>query len=254
MFFRELNAAAPRTIVLVHGQLFDGAVFDGVTATLAGQFRVLVPDLPGYGRSPLDGAAGVADVQDRLGRELRARVKGPLVLVGFSLGAYHALALLTRGLLAPAGLALLAPVVGLSDDKRAQFRQNLAACQAAPGAVADVIASIMHAPAFLAGRPDRAAATRARFTATAMDTITWDLQAALDMPDLSPQLGSVAVPVLVRVGALDQAVPPALGRAIAAALPHAQLRECAGVGHLQMIEDPAGLAEDLSRFAGSVLP
>jgi pimeloyl-ACP methyl ester carboxylesterase len=49
IFFRETGDGSP--VVLLHGFPETGKCWDKVAATLAADHRVLVPDLPGYGRS-----------------------------------------------------------------------------------------------------------------------------------------------------------------------------------------------------------
>lgn len=56
------------------------------------------------------------------------------------------------------------------------------------------------------------------------------------------------VPTLVVVGARDQITPPAHGRAIAAALPDAELVEIADGGHVVILEHPGAINEALSEL------
>jgi proline iminopeptidase len=56
--------------------------------------------------------------------------------------------------------------------------------------------------------------------------------------DLRPQLGEIAVPVLVTVGAWDWVVAPVRGRGLAAAIPDAALVEFEESGHFPFAEEP----------------
>lgn len=80
-------AGAP-PVVLVHGIGMSHRSFRALTAELAVDRRVLVPDLPGFGRSPRpDRAPSIADLADVVVAELAARDLAPAVLVGHSMGA-----------------------------------------------------------------------------------------------------------------------------------------------------------------------
>ena len=62
------------------------------------------------------------------------------------------------------------------------------------------------------------------------------------------------VPGLVVVGDADRLTPPAHGRAIAAALPEAELVEVADGGHVVMLEHPVTVTEALARLIDRVRP
>ncbi|TDC21918.1 alpha/beta hydrolase [Streptomyces sp. 8K308] len=74
-------------LLLVHGWGADGEDWTPLLPSLAPRHRVLVPDLPGHGRSParLDRCSPRAAAAD-LAAWLRASGVGPVVAVGHSLG------------------------------------------------------------------------------------------------------------------------------------------------------------------------
>src|SRR5262249_6739622 len=83
-------------LVLLHSLLSDRASFDAVVAPLARAFRVIVPELPGFGRSrAVDG--GLAAVADRTA-ELVAEVAGSAgaVVLGNGYGGFVALQMAIR--------------------------------------------------------------------------------------------------------------------------------------------------------------
>lgn len=87
------HGTAGPVVTLLHGQGAAGVVWDGVVATLAASHRLVVPDLPGHGRSGRlprytagSYAAAVADVLP---------TDEPVVLVGHSLGGMVAMMLAT---------------------------------------------------------------------------------------------------------------------------------------------------------------
>ena len=80
-----IEAGVGLPLVLIHGLGDEGDSFRHVVDALTGAWRVVAPDLPGFGRSPLPAKPGLAALESALGA-LLARL-GPSVLVGSSLGA-----------------------------------------------------------------------------------------------------------------------------------------------------------------------
>jgi pimeloyl-ACP methyl ester carboxylesterase len=66
--------------------------------------------------------------------------------------------------------------------------------------------------------------------------------------DLRPSLVSVRMPVLVIVGALDAATPPALGRALADGVTGARFVEIPDCGHCPPLEAPDTLLALIEPF------
>lgn len=65
---QESGAGEP--LVLFHSLLADAASFDRIAGPLAERFRVIVPDLPGFGGSEAV-AGGLEAVADRMAEALR---------------------------------------------------------------------------------------------------------------------------------------------------------------------------------------
>lgn len=76
------------TLVWIHGLGESGACFERVVATAPLAERPsVVPDLPGYGRSPWPvRAEGLVDTVEHLADWMRRRVTAPAVMVGHSMG------------------------------------------------------------------------------------------------------------------------------------------------------------------------
>jgi pimeloyl-ACP methyl ester carboxylesterase len=80
--FRVEEGAGER-LLLVHGWGSDGHEWDQHVAALAQRYRVIVPDLPGHGRSvPL-----ARTVPRTIAAELAGALDGPVIAVGHSMGA-----------------------------------------------------------------------------------------------------------------------------------------------------------------------
>lgn len=99
-------------LLLVHGLDTSAAVWLEIADDLATEHRVLAPDLPGFGRSPVGrrrpSLEGHADLVAELVRHLGL---GPVVLVGSSVGAVVALLAAARHPWCPRAVSLLAPAL-----------------------------------------------------------------------------------------------------------------------------------------------
>jgi pimeloyl-ACP methyl ester carboxylesterase len=84
-------------VVLVHGIGMSERSFRALTADLARDHRVLVPDLPGFGRSPRPRRVpGIEDLADAVLAAVRDRGVQRAVLVGHSMGAQVVAAAMLR--------------------------------------------------------------------------------------------------------------------------------------------------------------
>lgn len=89
MFVREYGTrGAAGTVLWVHGLGESGLCFEGIAPDpRLSSWHHLVPDLPGYGRSPWqDSPIPLAQLAGLLARWFQEREKGPAVLVGHSMG------------------------------------------------------------------------------------------------------------------------------------------------------------------------
>jgi 3-oxoadipate enol-lactonase len=107
-------------------------------------------------------------------------------------------------------------------------------------AVLDTAIGRMFPPEFQARFPEVIAQRKERLAAVDAECFA---QACLGLAglDLAAELPSIRNRTLVMCGALDQTTPPALARAVAAAIPGAVYREIAASGHCPMLEQPAAL-------------
>jgi pimeloyl-ACP methyl ester carboxylesterase len=96
---REAAGDAGRpALVFIHGLGESGLCFEHLCARIdLAPWRLLVPDLPGYGRSPwTERAWSLAEQADHLAVWLRAGDTGPVVVVGHSQGGVIGLLLAER--------------------------------------------------------------------------------------------------------------------------------------------------------------
>src|SRR4051812_3605459 len=225
-------------LFLLHSLLSDRASFDAIVPQLARSFRVIVPELPGFGQSAAVGG-GLAGVADRMADAVRDAAGGDdVVVLGNGYGGFVALqmairhpGIATRLILADCGAAF-------SDGGREAFR-NMAAVSRTKGlaAITDVAMRRLFAPEFQERHPDLMRDRREAFLRTNPEVFRAACEALAEL-DLRPELGRVNVPVLVLVGEHDEATPPPLSHELAAGLPNAHLEIIAGCAHVPQLQAP----------------
>jgi len=220
-----------------HSLLADAGSCTPLAAALSGSYRVTVPDLPGFGGSaPVE--AGLEPVADRLAAAI-GEAGGPVAVIGNGYGSFVALTLALRHPALVSRLVLAGTGAAFDEPGRAAFR-GMAGAAGSKGlaAIADTAMRRLFSPAFQQANPALLAERRARFLATdpAMFTAACNALASLDISDA---VRGLHMPVLVTVGELDEATPPAMARQLASLLPDASFTELPGLAHVPQLQDTA---------------
>jgi pimeloyl-ACP methyl ester carboxylesterase len=212
---------------LIHGQVFDSTVWNEVLPSLAA--RVLLPDMPGLGASCDELVVDFPLAQSRLEEALLSRTSGPVHLVGYSLGSYHALALTLKGKLRVKSLMMLGPWPGADQPVLDSFAAYEPAVRAGQVSWVDVFLANCFSAEFAVAHPATVARTRAQIAAGSIHALLSEFAFFPRMPDLRPRLAEVKVPFLVRVGEKDPSTPAAVGAAMKQLAPQLQLEIVPGV-------------------------
>ena len=225
-----------RPLFLFHSLLSDRASFDAIVPKLSQSFRVLVPELPGFGGSKAVGG-DLAEVADRLAEAVRDGADGDeAIVLGNGYGGFVALQMVIRhpGI---AGRLILADCgAAFSEEGRQAFRNMAAAAQAKGlAAITEVAMRRLFAPEFQARNPELMEGRRAAFLRTDPQVFRAACMALAEL-DLRPQLAQVNIPVLVLVGEHDEATPPPMSRELAAQLPDARLTVIPGCAHVPQLQ------------------
>jgi 3-oxoadipate enol-lactonase len=234
------DEGAGRPLLLIHAFPLSGAMWNPQLAALSPSYRVIVPDLRGFGASQIvPGGASLdqyaddlAGLLDQLG--LRSE---PVALGGLSMGGYIAFAFLRR-YHERVNALILADTRSQADTeegKRGREQNAQLAEQQGSGAIADQML-----PKLLAAGAPEALRTEVRRMIEANDRtgIAAALRAMAARPDSTPLLHEINVPTLILVGSEDVLTPPSDAQAMHAAIADSRLVELPGVGHLSNLEAP----------------
>ncbi|KQW19132.1 hypothetical protein ASC80_16985 [Afipia sp. Root123D2] len=243
-----IEAGAGKPIVLLHSLLADRAIFDKIVPILARQRRVIVPDLPGFGGSSSAGAT-IEGIADRISGLFDALDLGTTAdVLGNGFGGFVASALAVRHGTKFDRLILADTGVGFTPEgKQSFFAMAERVRQSGMEAIVDVALKRLFPEDFISANPAIMAERRAALVKTNPEFFA-EACHALAALDLTPHIGTIRNPTLVVVGELDAATPPEMTRALAKALPGAELIEMPGCGHAPMAQAPEAFIKAISKF------
>lgn len=236
-------------VVFLHGQPGTALDFAPVVPRLREHFRLLLVDRPGYAGDarPAEGFAGNAA---RVLEVLDALEIPEALLVGHSWGGGVAVA---TALAAPRRVRGLVLVASVGVPEALDVSDRLLAHPLVAGAAVGLWRMLgpRFAPVLERWAGSQLDATQRAALTVALQTWrakqVWPAflpeQRALvaETPQLAARLGEVRCPVIVLHGRRDGLVPIRAGRALAARMPHARLREL-DAGHLLTLEAPEEIA------------
>jgi pimeloyl-ACP methyl ester carboxylesterase len=239
VFYRDLGAGVP--VLLVHGFAEDGAVWDEAAEALIGVCRVLIPDIPGSGRSDLpEGGVSMESLAAVVKEILDAERIDRCVFVGHSMGGYITLAfaesyperVLAFGFFHSTAYAD-------SDEKKAGRRKSIEFIRL-HGAVPYIRQSTpnLFAARTREERPELVEEMIRRYSAFSAESLIAYLDAMLNRPGRLSVLERFPRPVLFIIGEQDQVIPMEQSLKQAYVPQIAQVRLLPDAGHMGMLEAP----------------
>jgi pimeloyl-ACP methyl ester carboxylesterase len=251
---REFDSSLP-SVVLIHGAGFDHTAWALHSRWFAHNgFSVLVPDLPGHGRSAGPARHSVAEMADWTAALLNAAGASKAHLIGHSMGSLIALEAAARhpeavtavGLIGAAAAIPVAPPL-LAAAKANQHEAIDMICIWGYGFRAGLGGSL--APGlWMRGGAERLL-ERAR-----PGVLFADLSACNDYGDGAGAAARVRAPATLVLGERDLMTPAKAGRELAKKMPNARVIMLKGAGHMLMSERPDEVLDAVRPLAPGVAP
>lgn len=256
------DAGSGPPIVLLHGFPLDHTMWDAQIVGLQSHFRVIAPDLRGFGASHLaDGDAENGVGMERYAADVVAlldwlQITEPVVLAGLSMGGYIAWQIALRWPERLRGLiALDTRAVADADEPRAaRFKMAETVMQAGNSSAALVMIPKLLGPATREERPEVEAKLRVMMGRQTAEAVAAAQRGMARREDVRGKLDSITVDSLCIVGMDDVISPPAEMHEIAALLAKSgdddvRITEIDRSGHMTPMENPAAVTASIAIFA-----
>jgi pimeloyl-ACP methyl ester carboxylesterase len=262
LFYRDLGEGPPT--LLLHGFAEDSTVWDNQTGALTGACRLILPDLPGSGRSPAITARTTSDPTPPTTtiESMAATIKALLdqlkidrcTLIGHSMGGYIALAFAA---LYPERLTAFglfhSTAYPDTEEKRATRRKAIDFIRT-NGSAPFIRASIpnLFSTYTREHHPDLIETTIAKYSTFAPSSLIAWYEAMIARPDRTDVLRQFPRPVLFIAGRDDNVIPlqQSLEQCYLPSISHLYIVENAG--HQAMLENPQKSNQLLLEFINFV--
>ncbi len=247
MSYREFGEGPP--VVLLHAFPLDGRMFEPQAEALAA--RLIVPDLPGFGRSPRAPAQpdmryyaeGVRGLLDRLELER-------VVLGGVSMGGYVVFECMRLFPQRVSGLILANTRPEPDSEEIRENRKEMARriAEEGVGVLVELQMGRLLAPDTLENDARVVEKVRTMILESNPNGVVAALGAMRERPDSTPLLERIEVPTLVIGGEEDGISSPEVMGAMAEKIPTSRHVTLPRAGHLANLEAPDGFNAVLREF------
>jgi pimeloyl-ACP methyl ester carboxylesterase len=254
LYTRDIGGGTP--LVLLHAFPLSSAMWLAQREGLAARYRVLTPDLRGFGGSPLGGDDPSIDVMaDDVAALLDAKHIDRTIVGGLSMGGYVTLAFCRRHPDRVLG-AILADTKATEDTQAArEGRIRTAERLEADGDVSVLLEDLLPrlvGPTTMRSRALVYGRVRGLVQSTPPRAAAWAQRAMAARPDSVGALAGFRAPALVLHGAEDAIMTEDDARTMVEALPNAELITIPGAGHLTAVEQPQLFNDAVTEFGAAL--
>lgn len=227
-----------KAVVLIHGFAEDHSVWEHQTAFLRVHYRVLVPDLPGTGNSPLTQPLSVESMAEFIYAMLVAEGISEATIIGHSMGGYVSLAFAEKYPHLLEGLGLFSSTAKADTPEKVEARQKSIRMmqQYDREPFLRQLLPNMFSEVFRSKQAARVESFVQRALPGNKEPLIAYYEAMIARPDRTAVLKEIKVPVLFFIGKDDQAVPPdnTLGQVTLPAIASVHIFD--QVGHMGLLE------------------
>lgn len=250
----ERGHGAP--LLLAHGFPLDHSMWQSQIDELSNEFRVIAPDLRGFGRSQVStGTVTMEQYADDLASLLNVlRIQEPITFCGLSMGGYIAWQFWRRHAARLKAL-ILCDTRAAADTEEVARGRLLSAQQVVSSGLNTLVESMvprLFADQTLREKTELVQKTRQVILSSSPEGIAAALRGMAARPDVTADLPRITVPTLVLCGEHDVISRVAEMRDIAAAIPHARFVVIPNAGHLAPLEQPAAVNAAIRKFMRDV--
>jgi len=252
---RESGVPTGLPVILLHAFPLSGEMWQPQREALR-TFRVLAPDMRGFGRSPLVAPFLIEHMVDDILETLDGLGVKKAVFVGNSMGGYVALRLAEK---APERVRAL-----ILCDTRAEADGNEAKLKRAAtielvrtkglSAFAEPFLQGALAPRTLSGSPMAVEFLRQMILRAQPEAVMNALLALASRTETLPSLSSFRFPTLILVGSLDSLTPLACSETLRGRIVGSELQIIPDAGHFPSVENSKAFDGAVSAFLAQLAP
>jgi pimeloyl-ACP methyl ester carboxylesterase len=250
LYARDVGEGTP--LVLLHAYPLSSAMWLAQREDLAKRFRVITPDLRGFGGSVLgEDEPSIDAMADDVAALLRGKGIDRAVIGGLAMGGYVALAFCRRHLDRVLGLVLANTKASADAPDVQERRQAMADRIEADDSVQHLVEELLPqlvGPTTFRQRALVYGRVRGLVQSTPPKAAAWAQRAMAAREDVLAALPSIRVPALVIAGSEDELAGEEDARAMAEALPNAELLVMPRCGHLTAVEQPELFNQAVAEF------
>ncbi len=234
------EAGSGPAVVLIHGFPLCRKMWRPQMDALAeAGFRVIAPDLRGFGQSEAGpGGASIETFADDIVELMDHLGVGRAVILGMSMGGYVLLSLLDRYPQRAVAAGFIVTRCD-ADDQAGVAKRNHLIAEVENGraeAVSGAFESVLFAAETAAARPELVAEVKSWMDGVSAEGLIQGLSAMRDRPDATPRLKEIRVPSLVIGASEDRAIPLEKSASLTAGLHQASFVVIEGGGHMVNLE------------------
>jgi pimeloyl-ACP methyl ester carboxylesterase len=235
-------------LILIHGFCETSSIWDDFVPKLSSRFRVICPDLPGFGMSKmLPTPFSIGDVGNEMLKWLQANSISRPVVIGHSLGGYVTLAMANKSEVALAGIGLFHSTALPDSEEKKANRDKVIEFVSKNGVkpfIDTFVPGLFHDK-----QSPHMASVNSLLSKTEPVALTAYVAAMRDRPDQSVLLARFQRPVLILAGAEDELIPLDSLQKQAKTLQKGTLAVLSGTGHMGMLESQEQSAHEVAKFA-----
>lgn len=248
---KAAGSAGP-VVMLIHGFPLDHRMWLKQILPLAERFRVLVPELRGFGGSTVDADYSMVDLAEDI-EQVRVHLasREQIHLVGLSMGGYVCFEYWRAFGPQLKSLVFANTKPSIDDEPTQQRRLAMAEQVLITGtwaAVAPMMERLIPASAF---GTQIETDMQHMMQSASPQAVAAAQRAMANRLDFVPLLKTIKTPTLVITGQYDVIAPPEPTRAWSEQIPNAQFVELTGSGHMTTLEVPEDFNRVLLEFLNS---
>jgi pimeloyl-ACP methyl ester carboxylesterase len=227
------------SLLLLHAFPLDGRMWHSQVASLSAEHRVVVPDMPGFGKGRLpDGTPSIDDLANAIVKHCASIGVDRPIVAGCSMGGYIALAIARLHPKFASGLALVDTRATADSQPSRLARYEMVERARHEGAGFLLQTDPPVSAETSTRRPDAVAFIKSMMADATAAGIMVAQRAMASRKDSRPSLSAIRVPVTVVHGTDDPVVAIAEGQAMAGAIKGSTFVPIRGAGHLSPVETP----------------